>query len=124
MHSELESHKTKIDCLELARKVSPKEVAAIRGVGEGQTALLDAVGARMAELKSLCYESSASTTTCRKELLQVQNNLVAPHKKLKTTSARAIVITMKRDAATTKYEELRLSAEQRVGFANKKHGSC
>lgn len=66
MHAKFDMHMAKPDALDEALKVSRKEVVAIKGVVEKQRARLDAVGARMAELKNRRDEASASTATCRK----------------------------------------------------------
>lgn len=53
------------------------------------------------------------------EPLQELKNLATAFEKVKDCSERTAVITMERDAVTTKYEKLLLSVEQRVGFNNK-----
>lgn len=71
----------------------------------------------MAEWKNLGNETSASTATNRTELFHAQENLRRAFKPVKTSLARAIVMTKECKANTSKSETLRLSVEQRVGFA-------
>lgn len=53
------------------------------------------------------------------ELLhQVQKDLATAHEKVKASSASAVAMKKERDAKTTKYEKLRLSLEEGVGFSN------
>lgn len=119
VHGESESHKAKTGSLDKVLKVSRKEVASLIGVVEEQWARSNAAASRMAELSNHPDEACASTATCRKELLQVQNNAVAALSKVKVTSACAIVISKKRVAVNTKFEKQRFSVEQLVRFANK-----
>lgn len=73
----------------------------------------------MAELKNCRDEANASAVMCSKKLIQMQKNLATAPKKVKASSARAVSMTKKQEVETTQYEELRLSMEQREGFANK-----
>lgn len=81
MSSEWKSYKARVDCLNVALKVSWNEVAAKKGIVGEQRARLDAAGSRMTELRNCRDEARVSTATCRKELLPVQQNLaMAPEK--------------------------------------------
>lgn len=52
MQAELESQRAKENFFDKAFKVSRREVAAVKGIVDGQKARLDAASARMAELKN------------------------------------------------------------------------
>lgn len=106
IHTELESQMAKANFLDDALKVSRKEVAAVKGVVKEQRAWLDVAGARMAELMDRWVEASASTATCCKKLLPVQENLATALEKVKVNLARVVAMAKERDAVTAKYEKL------------------
>lgn len=64
-----------------------------------------------------------STTTCGKELLQMQKNLDQALECVNVTLARTGVMSRELDAVTTKFVDLRSSVQQRVCFDNK-HMVC
>lgn len=74
----------------------------------------------MAELKDHLYEKSASTATCRKELLQEQKNFAAAKKERNVSSVRVVAVAKERDDRTAKYKMLRSSMDQLLNFAIKK----
>lgn len=118
-HARLESHKTKADFLDQALKVIRKEVAPRIFIGEKQRTQLDATGTKMTELKNHSDETSASTASCRQKLLHVLKNLASAPSKVEASLACAVEMAKERDAATTKYEDPRLTIEQRMGLANR-----
>lgn len=77
---------------------------------------MNAAGARVAEWKNRRDEESASTATCRQELIQVLKVLKTAREKAQSSLARAVKIFMEPDAVVTIYEELRSKVEQHVGF--------
>lgn len=63
---------------------------------------MDAADAKMAKLMDRRDNASASTTTCRKELLQVLTNLATVFKMVKNSLTRAVAMAKERDAVTSK----------------------
>lgn len=77
MHVELNSRKAKADYLNVALKMSRKEVADNKVVFEELKARLNAGGDRLVVLRCHSDDKSASAATCCKELLQGQKNFAA-----------------------------------------------
>lgn len=107
-----------MNSLDEAFKVNRKEIAAIKVVVEEQRTLINTFEARMVEVKNLLQERSASTATCCKRLLQLQKNLAGVLGNVKVVWAHAVVIAIERIAMISRCEDLRLSAEQQMDFAD------
>lgn len=73
----------------------------------------------MSVFRIMMIRASLSAATCRRDLLQVRNNLAAALMKMMAISARVVAVTVSRVTVTTRFEELRLSVEQCFGFAFK-----
>lgn len=120
MHTVLELQKVMVDSFDDELNLSRKEVTGIKFEVEEQKARLGAAGVSIVDLKNCRDEASASTDNCQKELHPMHKDLAAAREKVKNSSTRAVLMTKGRDAASTKFEELRSRVEQRVGFANKR----